>query len=141
VLQVHLAQSPYQADPEPWLGGWVSTQDLVTVHPTTGALRLRGRVDSGGDHHADVDLLEIERVLHAHRHVHEAVVLCTDPIEAHVVGSPALAQLDLVAWCRGVLGDTRAPARCHVVPALPRTVNGKYLRNRELIRTARATPS
>jgi acyl-coenzyme A synthetase/AMP-(fatty) acid ligase len=139
VLEVHMAQSPYLYDQSPWLGGWMSTRDLVALDPVTGELRLRGRADVVPADHTDLDLLEIERVLHSHRHVREAIVLGTEHIEAHVVGSPALDNVDLLAWCRTALGRSRAPVSCHVVAELPRTANGKYVRDRELIRTARTT--
>lgn len=137
VLQVHLAQSPYLTDAEPWLGGWMSTQDRVELDPDTGVLRLRGRVGAErAARYAEGELLEIERVLRSHRDVDEAVVIGLDTIEAHVSGSPALAHIDLVEWCRRLLRGGRAPSRFHVVQSLPRTANGKALRNRELMRKA-----
>jgi len=134
VLEVHLAQSPFLTDAEPWLGGWMSTQDMVVHDPITGAMSLRGRVGAErAPEYAETDLLEIERVLRSHRHVDDAVAFGLDTIEVHVSGSPSLDHMDLVEWCRRLLGDTHVPSRCHVVPTLPRTANGKSLRNRELI--------
>lgn len=132
VLQVHLAQSPYLTDPEPWLGGWMSTQDRVMLDPDTGVLRLCGRVSAERtSQYADTELLEIERVLRSHREVDEAVVYSFEStIEAHVSGSPALEHIDLVEWCRRLLGRAHVPSSCHVVPAIPRTANGKSLRHR-----------
>ncbi len=43
VLEVHVPQSPYLYQEQPWAGGWMSTNDLVTRDPETGVLRLRGR--------------------------------------------------------------------------------------------------
>lgn len=40
VLEVHLPQSPYLYQDPPCSGGWMSTDDLVTCDPATGALRL-----------------------------------------------------------------------------------------------------
>nr|WCS71156.1 AhbL2 [Streptomyces argillaceus] len=48
VLEVHVPESPYLYDDTPWTGGWMSTRDLVTRDPRTGALRLRGRVQASG---------------------------------------------------------------------------------------------
>ncbi|MGH3873069.1 MAG: AMP-binding protein [Pseudonocardiaceae bacterium] len=56
VLEVHVAQSPYLHQGLPWAGGWMSTHDLVTRDPATGALRIRGRV--GDDGHTQVDLAD-----------------------------------------------------------------------------------
>nr|WP_225954870.1 AMP-binding protein [Kibdelosporangium phytohabitans] len=137
VLQIHLAQSPYLTDVEPWLGGWMSTQDRVRLDPDTGVLSLHGRVGAErADRYAEGELLEIERVLRSHRDVDEAVVTGLDTIEAHVTGSPALAHIDLVEWCRRLMRGSRAPSRLHVVRSLPRTANGKAQRTRALIRDA-----
>jgi acyl-CoA synthetase (AMP-forming)/AMP-acid ligase II len=82
--------------------------------------------------YTETELLEIERVLRSHRDVEEAVVYgLENTIEAHVAGSPALDHIDLVEWCRRMLGEGHVPSYCHIVPALPRTANGKPLRNRK----------
>lgn len=133
-LEVHLAQSPYLTDAEPWLGGWMSTQDLVVPGPESGVLRLCGRAsDEQSGKYPAADLLEIERVLRSHRDVDEAVVTGIDSIEAHVAGSPGLDHMDLVEWCKRLMGETNTPAHCHVVSSLPRTANGKSLRTRGLL--------
>lgn len=128
VLEVHVPHSPYLFDEEPWPGGWMSTHDLVSRDPATGALRLRGRVETAGRTH--LDLLEIESALRAHRLVTEAVVLGTDPIEAHVASAADLDHGELRSWCRRFLGEAAVPARYHIVRELPRTANGKVLRHR-----------
>lgn len=128
VLEVHVPQSPYLYQGTSWTGGWMSTHDLVTRDPGTGALRLRGRVD--GSSHRHVDLVAIEAVLRAHEHVVDAVVLGVDPLEAHVESPADLGHTELRAWCRRFVGDAVAPARYHVVRELPRTANGKIIRNR-----------
>jgi acyl-coenzyme A synthetase/AMP-(fatty) acid ligase len=135
VLEVHVAQSPYLYEDLPWHGGWMSTHDLVTREPETGALRLRGRADNDGLAH--VDLLEIEAVVRAHEQVTDAVVLGVDPIEAHVASAADLDPTELRAWCRRFLGHS-APARYHFVRELPRTANGKVLRNRTRLHEHRA---
>lgn len=138
VLEVHVPASPYLYDDTPWAGGWMSTRDLVTRDPRTGALRLRGRVQGVGD--ASVDLLRIESVLRAHRHITDAVVLGVGPIEAHVAGSAALDGDELRSWCRRFLGAAPVPDRYHLLPELPRTANGKAVRDRGVLRRHRTHP-
>jgi acyl-coenzyme A synthetase/AMP-(fatty) acid ligase len=138
VLNVHVPGSPYLYEPEPWIGGWLSTQDLATADPATGVLTLRGRIDNeAGAVATEVDLLEIEAVLQAHRDVTDAVVLGMDPIEAHVVGSADLDQQELLGWCRTMLGADCVPSHCHVLRELPRTGNGKVVRNRSRLHERR----
>lgn len=48
VLLVHVAQSPYPYERQPWPGGWMSTEDLVDQEPGGGALRYRGRAGASG---------------------------------------------------------------------------------------------
>ncbi|MDQ8706905.1 class I adenylate-forming enzyme family protein [Streptomyces sp. LHD-70] len=145
VLEVHVPQSPYLYEDEPWSGGWMGTRDLASVDPATGVLRLHGRLHgsarpalAGGF----VDLLEIETVLRAHEHVTDAVVLGLDPIEAHVAGP--LDRLDLRelrSWCRRFLGDAGSPDRYHLVPELPRTASGKTVRDRGRLLLPAAGPA
>jgi acyl-coenzyme A synthetase/AMP-(fatty) acid ligase len=132
VLEVHVPESPYLYEDTPWAGGWMSTRDLVTRDPDTGALRLRGRVQGVGD--ASVDLLRIESVLRAHRHITDAVVLGVGPIEAHVASSAQLDGGELHSWCRRFLGGAPAPDRYHLLRELPRTANGKAVRDRSILR-------
>ncbi|MDW4910385.1 class I adenylate-forming enzyme family protein [Streptomyces sp. ADMS] len=128
-LQVHVPRSPHPYEPWPRQdGGWLSTYDLVTRDPATGALWLRGRA---GQTASGAQLLDIEAVLRAHRHVTEAVVLGPDPVEAHVAGTDELARADLSAWCRRFLGEQAVPRRFHMVPELARSASGKLLRDRD----------
>ncbi|WP_158883096.1 class I adenylate-forming enzyme family protein [Amycolatopsis anabasis] len=137
VLHVHVPQSPYLYEHHPWVGGWLSTQDLVTWNPEQRALRLRGRVDAEGVAGCtDVDLLEIETVLRAHRLVSNAVVL-GDPVEAHVVGAAELDEAELREWCHWFLPDGNTPSRYHLMRELPLTPNGKALRSRSGLREHR----
>ncbi|MQS09872.1 AMP-binding protein [Streptomyces sp. IF17] len=138
VLEVHVPESPYLYDGTPWAGGWMSTRDLVTRDSRTGALRLRGRVQGVGD--PSVDLLRIESVLRAHRHITDAVVLGVGPIEAHVASSAELDGNELRSWCRRFLGTTPAPDRYHLLRELPRTTNGKVVRDHGLLRRHRMHP-
>jgi acyl-coenzyme A synthetase/AMP-(fatty) acid ligase len=129
VLQVHVPQSPYLFEHEPWLGGWLSTQDIVDHDPHSGAIRLRGRTG-----HTDPHLVEIESVLHAHQQVVEAVALGMDPIEAYVASATDLDHGELTAWCQRFLGNRAKPAAYYVARELPRTANGKVLRCRAGLR-------
>ncbi|MFJ5552586.1 class I adenylate-forming enzyme family protein [Streptomyces sp. NPDC093225] len=142
-LQVRLAEAPDPYGPSAhgpsasagdagaadrvWADGWLATHDLVARDPATGALRLRGRTGRAA---SGADLLDIEEVLRAHRHVREAVVLGPDPVEAHVAGTAELRPAELSAWCRRFLGERSAPRRFHVVPELARSASGKVLRDR-----------
>lgn len=130
ILQVHVPQSPYPYEAPRWLGGWMSTGDLVTRDPDTRVLRLRGRVQAAG--HTDLDLLEIESVLVAHELVTDAVVFGVEPIEAHVESAANLDYSDLEPWCRRFLSNAAVPTCYHVVRKLPRTINGKARRVRSL---------
>lgn len=138
VLEVHVRESPYPDDDTPWTGGWMSTRDLVTRDPGSGALRLRGRVQGVGD--TSVDLLRIESVLRAHRHITDAVVLGVGPIEAHVASSAELDGDELRSWCRRFLGGAPAPDRYHLLRELPRTAGGKAVRDRGVLRRHRTHP-
>lgn len=135
VLEVHVPQSPYLYQDAPWLGGWMSTHDMATVDPGTGVLRLRGRVD--GESPGRVDLLAIESVLRAHTGVTDAIVLGAEPLEAHVATRTPLDQRELRSWCRRFLPDLPAPTRFHIVGHLPRTANGKVVRDRTALREHR----
>ncbi len=74
VLEVHVPQSPYLYQDQPWSGGWMSTHDLVTRDPETGVLRLRGRVEDSGQVH--VDLLKIDRTrLNEHRGIPQRIAM------------------------------------------------------------------
>ncbi|MHA6757928.1 class I adenylate-forming enzyme family protein [Streptacidiphilus sp. PAMC 29251] len=130
-LQVLMPSWPYPYETAPSRttadGFWLETHDLVTRDPATGVLSLRGRA---GRTRAGADLLDIEAVLRAHRHVTDAVVLGPDPVEAHVSGTEELRSADLSAWCERFLDTTSAPRRFHVVPELARSASGKLLRDR-----------
>jgi 3-hydroxy-4-methylanthranilate adenylyltransferase len=135
-LWVKLPESPHLDVDRRDADGWFATQDLVRQDVRSGVIRLRGRVDPAAAVSPDVDLFAIERVLHDHSEVREAVVVGADVVEAHVAGSPALDPQDLLAWCRGRLGPAQR-IRLHVLPALPRTTNGKAVRHRGLLHAAR----
>jgi acyl-coenzyme A synthetase/AMP-(fatty) acid ligase len=95
-------------------------------------IRLHGRAGSVGPAAHPVDLVEIEAVLRAHEQVHEVVVLAGGDggeIEAYVEAVRSLRPADLASWCRRHLRADRVPGRWHLVPALPRTLNGKLVRD------------
>ncbi|WP_424217618.1 class I adenylate-forming enzyme family protein (plasmid) [Streptomyces sp. BI20] len=120
---------PGTAEPGPVRpAGWLATHDLVTRDPVTGLLRLRGR--ASGLCVSGADLVDVEEVVRAHRHVRDAVVLGPDPVEAHVVGTAELRPAELSDWCRRYLGERGAPRRIHVVSELARVAGGKALRDR-----------
>lgn len=133
VLQVYVGQSPYVSDGDDWPGGWLSTNDLVGRDAATGALRLRGRLTGArGPREPHADPVAIERVLCTHRDVRDAVVIASDTIEALVVAD-GVSGPELQAWCQHVLGHGHPHVRCTVVGALPRTANGKYVRDRRMV--------
>lgn len=130
-LEVHAPESPHAEE------RWLRTNDLATRDPVTGALRLHGRAGPGA---RPVDGLAIETVLRAHERVREAVVIAGESLEAYVEAARPVSPAELIAWCRRHLDDDQIPARCRVVPAIPRTLNGKLIRNRDLLATAPPHP-
>ncbi len=107
-----------------------------------GAVHLRGRADSlvvvGG---LKVDLAEVEQVLGAHPEVEHAVLVHTTMIEAYVTvhaGSGDPDSGDLLRWCRGRLADYKLPRVIRVLKSLPRTANGKLVRQPAVLHAAAA---
>ncbi|MGB3437640.1 MAG: class I adenylate-forming enzyme family protein [Actinophytocola sp.] len=136
-LQVRLPESPYLVANAANRGGWFDTRDLVHQDSRSGVLRLLGRAGGAGMD-ADVDLLAIERALRDHGLIREAVVLGgADMVEAHIAGPGLFTANDMAAWCRGRLGSAPPPIRLHVLPTLPRTANGKLLRDPERLQAYR----
>ncbi|MBD0743117.1 3,4-AHBA carboxyl group adenylation protein [Streptomyces sp. CBMA152] len=144
-LRVRLSESPYLFGDhgDRYADGWLDTHDLCTLAPDTGVLTVTGRADSvvaiGG---LKVDLTEVEAVLLAHEAVAEAVVVYGQAIEAHLVvsGSTRVTSTELLAWCRERLSPHKIPKAFHFPRVLPRTSNGKLIRNRELLHAARERP-
>ncbi|MET7489946.1 class I adenylate-forming enzyme family protein [Streptomyces sp. NPDC005538] len=139
-LRVRLPEDPYlHADrTRRYEDGWLNTHDRCLVRPGDGVLEILGRTDStvviGG---LNVDLTEIEAALLEHPAVTEAVVVYGEAIECHLVAEPALAKAELLAWCRERLSPHKVPKALHFVRRLPRTANGKAVRNRELLHASR----
>lgn len=141
-LWVRLDQSPYlqEEGAERYVDGWLNSKDLAHYCEADGTLRITGRSDSlvavGG---LKVDLMEIEHELALHPCVREVVVVHTESgIEAHVGAPEGLTVSELMAFARERLSNFKIPRRIHVIPALPRTANGKLLRSAELLRAAQA---
>ncbi|MFE0363126.1 class I adenylate-forming enzyme family protein [Streptomyces griseoaurantiacus] len=139
-LRVRLPEDPYlHADRSGrYADGWLDTHDRCRVRPEDGVLEILGRNDStvmiGG---LNVDLTEVESVVLAHPSVTDAVVVYGEAIEAHLVAEPTLAKGELLAWCRERLSPHKLPKALHFVRKLPRTANGKTVRNRELLHASR----
>jgi acyl-coenzyme A synthetase/AMP-(fatty) acid ligase len=140
-LYVRLDSSPYLHAPESgqWAEGWLRTFDLAEFDPATSQLIIKGRSDSmvviGG---LNVDLTEVEAVLRTHDQVTEAVVVFGDVIEAHVATTGGFDESELAGWCQRRLSGHKIPKRFHVMHSLPRTVNGKLVRDRAALHAAYA---
>ncbi|MDH6454515.1 MULTISPECIES: class I adenylate-forming enzyme family protein [unclassified Streptomyces] len=140
-LRVRLAEDPYLHTDraERFTDGWLNTYDRCRARPGSGVLEINGRADSvvavGG---LKVDLTEVEAVLAGHPEVGEAVVVFGEAIEAHVRVKGTLGKGALLDWCRERLSAHKIPKVFHFsAAALPRTSNGKLIRNRELLHAAR----
>ncbi|MEU6927161.1 class I adenylate-forming enzyme family protein [Streptomyces sp. NPDC046631] len=139
-LRVRLPDNPYlHADADDrYVDGWLNTRDRCTVRAGSGVLEITGRTDTmvaiGG---LKVDLTEVESVLAEHPAVSEVVVVYGEAIEAHLVVERALPRAELLAWCKERLSPHKIPKAFHFRTGLPRTSNGKLVRNRELLHTAR----
>nr|WP_228454152.1 fatty acid--CoA ligase family protein [Streptomyces alkaliphilus] len=141
-LWVRLDRSPYLQDEGTgrYVDGWLNSKDLAHYCEADGTLGITGRSDSlvavGG---LKVDLMEVEHELALHPGVREVVVVHAEAgIEAHVGAPDGLTVSELMAFARERLSNFKVPRRIHIVPALPRTANGKLLRSAELLRAAQA---
>lgn len=143
-LQVRRETSPYLglSDPSRWSDGWLRTRDAATVDPDTGAVTIRGRLDSqisvGG---LKVDLTEVEQTLAALPEVAEVVVLHDDGIEAYLSlvpgGDPAAVQAAITRE----LAAFKRPRRIRTLDALPRTATNKVVRDLAALRRAASEES
>ncbi|MFI9270983.1 class I adenylate-forming enzyme family protein [Kitasatospora sp. NPDC052896] len=138
-LRVRLPENPYlHADlGDRYVDGWLNTRDRCTVRAGSGVLEITGRADTmvaiGG---LKVDLTEVEAVLAEHTAISEVVVVYGEAIEAHLVLQRELPRAELLAWCKERLSPYKIPKAFHFRTALPRTSNGKLVRNRELLHSA-----
>jgi acyl-CoA synthetase (AMP-forming)/AMP-acid ligase II len=132
----------YYAQPEQTVetvvDGWLHTGDIGHLDDD-GYLHITDRkkdmIISGG---FNVYPSEVEQVLWSHPAVGDcAVVGIPHPDWGEAVtgvvelrpGADATPE-ELVAWCRERLGGIRAPKRIDLVAELPRSPNGKVLKNR-----------
>lgn len=142
-LQVRRDSSPYLglSDPTRWADGWLHTRDAADLDPGTGAVTIRGRLDSqvsiGG---LKVDLTEVEQTLGALPGVAEVVVLhdADSGIEAYLAlgpgGDPAAVEAAIVRE----LAAFKRPRRLRILDALPRTATNKVVRDLAALRRAAA---
>ena len=142
-LDVALDRTPYLAggDGGRYVDGWLRTRDRAELRPD-GAVRVLGRGDSlvvvAG---LKVDLTEVTAVLTEHPDVREAVLVHDTAITAYVgTDNPDLTGPDLVRWARERLADHKLPKVVRLLPALPRTANGKLVRDPAALRTAQPHP-
>ncbi|MDX3453898.1 fatty acid--CoA ligase family protein [Streptomyces sp. ME02-8801-2C] len=140
-LDVALDESPYLFDSggAQYTDGWLHTRDRAALD-AGGAVVVRGRADSlvviGG---LKVDLTEVENVLREHPAVEQAVLVHEEMTEAYVAvraGSEPPSAEDLLRWCRERLADYKVPRVVRLLDALPRTSNGKLVRQAALLRGA-----
>ncbi|MGA8115769.1 MAG: class I adenylate-forming enzyme family protein [Actinocatenispora sp.] len=137
-LLIARPESPYVGlvDPHRFVDGWLHTKDAGTIDDGTGLLAVQGRLDSqvsiGG---LKVDLTEVEQVMAELPGVAEVVVGHDGAIEAFVSldgCTPAELENELVTR----LAAYKRPQRVHVLPRLPRTSSGKFVRDPRVLRDA-----
>jgi fatty-acyl-CoA synthase len=134
-----------RATSEAFAGGSFRSGDLAVVHPD-GYIEIKDRakdvIISGGE---NISTLEVEEALYRHPHVLEAAVVARPDDKwgetpcAFVTlkaGAPALAEAELIAWCRERLAHFKCPRRV-VFAELPKTATGK-IQKFELRERARA---
>ncbi|MEH0581262.1 class I adenylate-forming enzyme family protein [Streptomyces sp. B21-108] len=140
-LDVALEESPYLfgTGGAQYTDGWLHTRDRATVDGS-GAVTVHGRADSlvviGG---LKVDLVEVENVLREHPAVEQAVLVHEDVTEAYVslaAGAGQPTAEELLRWCRQRLADYKLPRVIRLLETLPRTSNGKLLRQAAALRSA-----
>ncbi len=88
-----------------------------------------------------VDLTEVENVLRDHPAVEQAVLVHEDVTEAYVsvaAGDERPSPEDLLRWCRERLADYKVPRVIRLLDSLPRTSNGKLVRQAATLQAATA---
>ncbi|MCS7478631.1 class I adenylate-forming enzyme family protein [Umezawaea endophytica] len=135
-VEVGMDRSPYLVEPEKanYRDGWWRTSDRGEL-TADGLLTLHGRADSlvifGGN---NIDLLEIEDVLRTHPMVDEAIVVFDGAVEAYVATtSDDLDEATVTGWCAARMADFKRPSVVRVLRKLPRTPNGKLVRDRSVL--------
>ena len=116
--------------------GWLHTGD-IGVFDDEGYLHLTDRrrdlIISGG---FNVYPSEVEQVIWGHPAVRDCAVIGSphpdwgEAVTAVVELNEncSVTEQELIALCKQELGSIRAPKSVHLVPALPRSVNGKVLK-------------
>jgi len=136
-IVIRLPETPYVglSDPTRFVDGWLHTRDAGSVHPATGLITIKGRLDSqvsvGG---LKVDLTEVEQTLAGLPGVTAAVVVYDGGIEAYVMLSDPAADPEPALAER--LAGYKRPRALHVLDQLPRTATGKLVRDRGALRAA-----
>jgi fatty-acyl-CoA synthase len=126
-----------KATEEAFEGGWFHTGDLAVMCPD-GYARIKDRskdiIVSGGE---NISTIEVEDVLYRHPHVLEAAVVARPDEKwgetpcAFVTlksGAPAVAEQDIIAFCRERLAGFKCPRKVVFGP-LPKTSTGKIQKN------------
>ncbi|BBC37429.1 Secondary metabolite synthesis protein [Streptomyces graminofaciens] len=145
-LDVALARSPYLHDSGgvQYTDGWLHTRDRAVIS-ADGVVTVGGRADSlvviGG---LKVDLTEVEHVLREHPAVEQAVLVHEGVTEAYVAlsadalsaGAEPPSAEELLRWCRERLADYKLPRLIRLLEALPRTSNGKLVRQAATLQAA-----
>ena len=114
-------------------GGWLHTGDLGVVHPD-GYVEIKDRakdiIISGGE---NISSLEVEEALYKHPEVMEAAVVARPDDKwgetpcafiALKPGAKAVAEADIIGWCRDHMAHYKAPKKVVFGP-LPKTSTGK----------------
>ncbi|RKT56462.1 class I adenylate-forming enzyme family protein [Saccharothrix australiensis] len=140
LVEVALEDSPYLRDDGVvrYADGWFRTGDRGELD-ARGNLRLLGRSDSLVIVRGQmVDLTEVEAALRRHPRVAEAIAVYDGRVEVYVgAESDTLSTEDVARWCRELLVEYKHPQRIHVLRTLPRTANGKLLRDPKALAAAR----
>jgi long-chain acyl-CoA synthetase len=124
------------------------TGDMAMADPRGGVTLLRGKVDTLNIGGHKVNPAEVEAVLRRHLRVAEcAVVGLMDAsgdfeTKMHAFVAPTakgalLTERELKAYCRTFLPSYKVPARLHLQPSLPKSADGRILRE-ALIAAAQA---
>ena len=124
------------ASAEALRGGWFHTGDMATVNEAGYLLvvdRKKDIIISGGE---NISSLELEKAILAHPAILEAGVIPVpdekwgEVPKALVVLKPnaAVAESELIAFCRSRLAHYKCPHSFEVVTSLPKTATGKILK-------------
>lgn len=123
-----------QANLESFTNGWFRTGDEGYLD-ADGYLTLTGRIkeliNRGGE---KISPREIDEVLLMHPTVAEVVCFAMpdrvygEEVAAAVVLNGAATEAELVAHCKSLLADFKAPKKIHLVETIPRTATGKVQR-------------